>query len=127
MRRFVSGFVLAVPVASSCAGDDDASSGSDPVADADDSGTTDDDSATATVEVIGRGEYVTGGDVLLRYEGPESPSFTAGGVDLSAEDRGGGVYLVGGLPVGPSVIEVGSASVEVVNGQVPFQGTWLEY
>jgi len=70
----------------------------------------------ATLEVVGRAEYVTGGDVLIHYDGPaDEPVFEAGGVVLGSTPRGDGYYVVEGFDVGAVSIESGGGIVDVVN------------
>lgn len=128
-RLFVVVGALAI-LSAACADDaePDAASGNDAVTD--DDATTDDAAATdsadsstdepgetVTLVAIGRPEYVSGGDLLVRLTGPDDiePVFQVGATELSAVGRGGGVYLVSGLPDGPATIEAGGGSLEVVN------------
>jgi len=125
-RLFFALFAVAL-VAAACS--DDAESTADPagveVDDAADGGSDDEPAGEgqpalpATLEVVGRAEYVTGGDVLLRYEGSaDEPVFESNGEALSSTSRGDGYYVVGGLDLGPVTIESDGGLVEVVNHAV---------
>ena len=125
-RRFPLLLVVLSLLAASCADDDEngataeaPTESSDPAGDDVDGETPDDGDAepvVASLEVIGRAEYVTGGTVLVRYEGPETePVFRIGGVELTATPRGDGHYVLAGLAEGASTIEVSGAVVDVVN------------
>jgi hypothetical protein len=129
IRRFPPCFLSLALLSSACS--DDNSSESDPPTDgpvdepASDPESTEHDGPAPVLEVIGRAEYVTGGDVLVRYSG-EKPAFTADGAALSSESRGGGVYLVAGLAEGASTIAAGGTSIDVVNYPITgpvFSGT----
>lgn len=72
--------------------------------------------SAAVIEVVGRAEYVTGGDVLLHYDGPgDEPVFEVDGAVLESTPRGDGYHVVSGLALGPSTIEAGGGAVDVVN------------
>lgn len=74
------------------------------------------DGPAPVIEVVGRAEYVTGGDVLVHYDGPDDePVFEVGGAVLESTPRGDGYFVVSGLEVGPSTIEAGGGAVDVVN------------
>lgn len=129
-RPFLLLCLLAL-VAGACGDDGDpspSSSGAEATSDADadpagadatDSGATnagDIDGSSATLEALGRAEYVSGGDLLVRYSGPETaPVFRVDNIELTADSRGDGVYLVAGLPGGAATIEVEGARLDVIN------------
>ena len=117
-RRLFLCLLLLALLAAACS--DDTSSESDPPTDgpadepASDLEPIEPDGPAPVFEVIGRAEYVTGGDVLVRYSG-EEPAFTVDGAALSSESRGDGVYLLVGLAEGNSTITAGDTSVDVTN------------
>jgi hypothetical protein len=112
-RVFALLFVLAL-VAAACSDDVESDSAPDPVGGEEAPPTA--DGPSAALEVVGRAEYVTGGDVLLHYDGPaDQPVFEAGGVALESISRGGGYHVVSGLELGSSTIRADGGTVEVVN------------
>lgn len=109
MGKRTAAFAVTVVLAASCSSDDPTVS---PEADepADEAV-----AGSVSLEAVSRPEYVTGGDVLVRYVGPADPVFTVDGTELAAESRGNGLYLLAGLADGPATIETGAASLDVVN------------
>ena len=119
IRRVMLAVVL-VLVASACS--DDVEPRADPAPATTEAGSVPTDEpesptpSTAVIEVVGRAEYVTGGDVLLHYDGPdEEPVFEVDGVVLESTPRGDGYFVVDGLEDGPSTIEAGGGAVDIVN------------
>lgn len=122
VRRTVPVLLLLALLASACSDDADPATDADPAAAADDTTDADtgvDDGSAAVagaLEVVGRAEYVTGGDVLVHYDGPEDePTFTVDGVALDSTSRGNGYHVVRGLGLGASTIQAGGSRVDVVN------------
>lgn len=132
IRRFLLILAVFALLAASCSDDTDSSievpptpvaaddDGLDSSTDEQTEDTSEEPASDATLQVIGRAEYITGGDVLVRYSGSAliEPAFEADGTPLAVETRGPDLYLVTGLPDGPSTITGGSASVDVVNHPV---------
>ena len=121
-RRLFQPLLLLALLMSACADDADPAADPDPAVEDGEAVLDVDDGATsggAILEVVGRAEYVTGGDVLVRYDGPDAePAFTVDGSSLESVARGDGFHVVSGLGAGPSTIEAGGGRVDVVNHPV---------
>ena len=123
LRRLILSLSCLALIASACADDGPPTADDGPVAGSDDPSPSVDgadgdaaDTGPAVLEVVGRAEYVTGGDVLVRHEGgADEPVFTVDGVALESTPRGDGFHVVAGLALGPSTIEADGARVDVVN------------
>ena len=101
---------------------DDGAEPTDDPTDGDDDDADVDEGPGQTLTVLGDPGRVTGGDVLVQLGGVSGEPellFTADGEPLNGVDHGDGIYLLSGLPDGPSSLEWGSAEpVEVVNHSI---------